>query len=210
MKHEVEFVVKTFTKICGFLRFFNYRIKLIPNFYWKHRRSRNDLDPLLSHLRSIGNQSYRFRCFFVSLFAFSYFFVSSVSVQIVFFNFFDFVIFPFVFAFFFTKALMPVTILKLLYMWAFFLVGIFPCGHFSLRAFFLVGIFPCGHFSLWAFFLVGIFPCGHFSLWAFFLWAFFVGIFPVGFFPVGFFPGIIFSYVVLKVCVIGHGGSKEE
>ena len=53
-------------------------------------------------------------------------------------------------------------------LWAFFPVGIFPCGHFSLWVFFLwaffpVGIFPCGHFSLWAFFLVGIFPCRLFS-----------------------------------------------
>ena len=144
MKHEVECVVKTFTKICGFRRFFNYRIKLIPNFYWKHRRSRNDLDPLLSHLRSIGNQSYRFRCFFVSLFAFSYFFVSSVSVQIVFFNFFDFVIFPFVFALFFYESTHASNNFKTVIH-----VSIFPCGYFSLWAFFPEGIFPCGHISLW-------------------------------------------------------------
>ena len=75
-------------------------------------------------------------------------------------------------ALFFTKALMPVTILKY--------VSIFHCGHFSLWAFFRVGIFPCGHFSLWAFFPVDIFRCGHFSCGLFF-----VGIFPVGFFPVG-------------------------
>ena len=105
------------------------------------------------------------------------------------------------FSLFLSKVLMSVTISKLLYMWAFFLVGIFPvgiflcghfslwaffpvgifpCGHFSLWAFFPVGIFPCGHFSLWAFFPVGIFPCGHFSLWAFFLWAFFCGHFSCG------------------------------
>jgi len=62
----------------------------------------------------------------------------------------------------------------------YFIVGIFPCGYFSLWAFFPVGIFPCGYFSLWAFFPVGIFPCGHFSLWAFFLWAFFCGHFSCG------------------------------
>ena len=101
---------------------------------------------------------YRFRCFFVSLFTFSYFFVSSVIVQIVFFQLFWLRNIHFRIALFFTKALMPVTILKLLYMWAFFLVGIFPYGHFSLWAFFLVGIFPCGHFSCGLFCV--LFSCG--------------------------------------------------
>ena len=115
-------------------------------------------------------------------------------IKWLFFNFFDFVIFPSALLYFLSKALMPVTILKLLYMWAFFLEGIFPCGYFSLWAFFLVGIFPCGHFSLWAFFLVDIFPCGHFFLWAFFLMV----ILPVGFLLWAFFLWAFFLWASFR------------